>query len=341
MADTPWQRARTMGGPDDPIAQLAPVEQEAQAWVMRFASGEATSADLQALKRWCGQTPSHAEAFAKANRLWEALGPAGQRVDWKSPARHSQTLSFTPQRMGRRAFLGGALASSAAAAAYALVHPPLGLWPSFSQLTADYRTATGERKNITLADGVSIEMNAQTSIAVRKTVSDTRHIELLAGEAAVATGPDASQSFALIAGQGRTMARRAHFDVRYIGTTVCVTCLEGEIRVEQEGAATPLQAQQQILYSTRGQSSIRTVDPAVVAAWRDGFLVFHATPLAEAVEEINRYRPGKIVLTNDTLGRRLFNARFRIENVGEVVDQIRQVFGAKATSLPGGIVLLS
>ena len=37
---------------DDPIEQLASVDREAQAWVARFASGQATSADIEALKRW-------------------------------------------------------------------------------------------------------------------------------------------------------------------------------------------------------------------------------------------------------------------------------------------------
>ena len=62
--------------------------------------------------------------------------------------------------------------------------------------------------------------------------------------------------------------------------------------------------------------------------------------LTEAIAEINRYRPGRIILTNAALGARIFNARFRIENIDGVVGQIQQVFGASATSLPGGIVLL-
>ena len=68
--------------------------------------------------------------------------------------------------------------------------------------------------------------------------------------------------------------------------------------------------------------------------------MFHGTPLSEAVEEINRYRPGRIIVTNAALGRRLFNARFLIANVDGVVGQIQQVFGATITNLPGGIVLL-
>jgi transmembrane sensor len=327
---------------DDPIEQLSSLEREAQAWVTRFASGRAISADLQALKQWCEQSPAHAAAFAKANRLWETLGPAGHQVLSRNvSAIDPPTVSFVPRRVGRRAVIGGTLAASAAGAGYLLLRPPLSLWPSLLELTADYRTATGEQKRITLTGGVSIEMSAQTSIAVHPGAGDARHIELIAGEAAIATPSTASDRFVLIAGSGRTIATQASFDVRHIGATVCVTCLDGEVRVEHGVAAAPLGPRQQLVYSARGLSSVRAVDPAVVTAWRDGVLVFHATPLADAVEEVNRYRPGKIILMNDALGRRLFNARFRIENVDEVVDQIRQVFGARVTLLPGGIVVLA
>jgi transmembrane sensor len=68
--------------------------------------------------------------------------------------------------------------------------------------------------------------------------------------------------------------------------------------------------------------------------------VFEATPISEVIAEVNRYRPGRIILTNNGLGRRLFDARLRIENIGNVVRQIELTFGAHARELPGGIVLL-
>jgi transmembrane sensor len=321
--------------PYDPIEQLNPVEREAQAWVARFASGKATSADVEALKRWYGQSAEHAAAFDKADRLWERLGPAATQH-----LRESTQPVSVPNRLPRRAVLGGALAASAAALGYGLISPPLGLWPSINELGADYRTATGERKQIALKD-VSIDMSAATSIAVRSTQSDPHHFELLAGEAAISLQPDFKGSLALSAGSGRTIAQRASFDVRYIGTDVCVTCLDGELRVEQRGATVNLAGGQQLLYSLDAMSSIRAADPTIVTSWRNGFLVFHATPLAEAIEQVNRYRRGKIVLMNEALGEHLFNARFRIENIDEVVDQIRQVFNARVTSLPGGLVVIS
>jgi transmembrane sensor len=273
----------TMGIADDPIEQIAPLDREAQAWVARFASGTATSGDMHALKQWHEQSPAHAEAFARARRLWMTLGSAGDNVRRQTVLPiHPQTPASLPQMLSRRAVMGGALAASAAIAAYGLVQPPFGLWPSFSELTASYRTATGEQKRITLAKA-SIEMNAQTSIAVRS-VKDTDHIELIAGEAAITTGLGALEPLVVTAGNGRIVASQASFDVRYIGATVCVTCLDGALRVEQGGNSTPLQSHQQLLYSSQEISSVRTIDPAFVTAWRDGFLAFNGTPLAEAIE---------------------------------------------------------
>jgi transmembrane sensor len=78
-----------------------------------------------------------------------------------------------------------------------------------------------------------------------------------------------------------------------------------------------------------------------VTAWQRGLLVFDATPVAEVVEEVNRYRPGRIVLMNNDIGRRSLTARLRIAEADRIVMQIVHIFGAKPTPLPGGIVILT
>src|SRR5262249_58154354 len=87
--------------------------------------------------------------------------------------------------IGRRAFMGGAIAASAAAA-YVAIRPPLELWPSLSELAADYRTAPGEQRSIVLAGGASVELNTRTSIVLRPSTEATERIELISGETAVA-----------------------------------------------------------------------------------------------------------------------------------------------------------
>jgi ferric-dicitrate binding protein FerR (iron transport regulator) len=80
---------------------------------------------------------------------------------------------------------------------------------------------------------------------------------------------------------------------------------------------------------------------AVVTAWQHGLLIFNMTPLADVVEELNRYRVGRIVLLNNAVGQRPVNGRFRIDQPDEALLQIERAFGVRGRSLPGGFVLLS
>jgi len=330
---------------DHPSADRSPLDRDAYAWVMLFASGKASLADIAALKQWSARDPAHAEAFDRVSLTWRALGPLGQELSVegvlsKYPNRPTYAAIVARPSMGRRAFLAGGLAASVGGVAIVAARSPLGLWPSLPELAADYRTQIGEQRRITLSDGAAIEMNTLTSIALRPTDAETGRIELIAGEAMVSASHKASASFTVLAGDGRIVAGDARFNVRCQDRTVCVTCLAGEIRIERPGAVLPLLADQQVIYSDKGVGSAITVDPALVTAWQEGLVIFQSTPVAEVVAEVNRYRSGRIILTNGTLGRRLFNARLRIANIDRVVGQIEQAFGARATTLPGGIVLL-
>lgn len=333
-----------MNNPEGRPAPLEPLDREAFHWVTRFASGAARPADLAALKEWAARSPDHAEAFDRASLLWAASGAAGQELVAEgmrlSAARH-QPEAGSRKLTNRRLFLGGALAASTVGAAALLVHPPLGLWPSWSELDADYRTEPGMQRRIALADRVAIELNTRTSVALRSTGGQVNRIELIAGELAVATIAGATKPFIVSAGDGRTTSTPgAHFNVLYEDHVACVTCLDGNITVESGGASVRLSAGQQTRYSNEGMNSANAVDPATVTAWQNGIVIFKSTPVKEVVAEINRYRPGRVILTNAALGRRLFNARLRIENIDRVIGQIAEIFDAHATILPGGIVFL-
>lgn len=328
---------------DESPLDPTPLEHEAYGWVVRFISGEAGRDDIEALKRWSERSPAHLAAFDQASKIWKGIDSRlSQPVTQASMVRldgANTVATSAHSRVGRRAFLGGALAASAAGAAFLVVRPPLGLWPSWAELAADYRTDAGEQRQIVLADSVSIDMNTRTSIALLSSKETADRIELIRGEAMLAA-PKTSRPVTVIAADGRAIATDARLNVRYDDRNVCVTCLQGLVRVEQQGAVLPLPAGQQVVYSERSVSAPVAIDSATVTAWKDGIIIFDATPIADVVAEVNRYRRGRIILTNAALGRERLNARFRIENIDRVVGQIEQVFGARATILPGGITLL-
>jgi transmembrane sensor len=246
--------------------------------------------------------------------------------------------------VNRRFALGGGLAAAAAAAAYVVVRPPLGLWPSWIELRADYRTGTGEQREVSLSADVSVRMNTQTSIAVRPADNDTDRVELIGGEASFSKRPLAGRSLAVLAADRWITANEAKFDVRHlhgrIGPSVCVTCLQGTLNIARGNEATALTSGQQLRYDNDGLAGVEAIDPDIATAWQRGVLIFRFTPLADVVEEINRYRPGRIVVVDSEIARVLVSGRFQIDALDEVLSQFEQGFGAKIRSLPGGLVLL-
>lgn len=329
-----------MNDGDDKALELDPLERAAVDWVHLLASGKATAADAEALKRWCLQSQAHAAAYAEASRLWRQFGPAARNLRRRGEiSRGLAPLDLVRPVVRRRAVLGAGLA--AAAGAYAVIHPPFALWPALAELRADYRTDTGEQRQLALPGDISVRMNTQTSIALRSAEGSADRVELIAGEASFAAQSAASRPLVVLAADGRTIASGARFDVRRMGPAVCVTCIEGGVRVEQRSDTAAIGAGQQIRYDGSGLGSVAMADPELVTAWQRGVLIFRLTPLAEVVEEINRYRPGRVILLNGALGRKLVSGRFRIDHMDEILLRLDQAFGAKSRSLPGGIVLLS
>jgi transmembrane sensor len=233
------------------------------------------------------------------------------------------------------------LAASAAGAAYLAVRPPLHLWPNIAEFAADVRTSTGQQRNVMTGDGATIELNTNTSMNFPPTSGGADRIELVAGEAAITTPAVARRAVMIVAADGHSVASGAQFNVRYDGPNVQVTCLDGSVQVYCGSGTVMLTRRQQILYGGGRLGTIAEIDPEIITAWREGLLVFRNDPLQRVIDEVNRYRPGKIIVMNEELGRKLVFASFRLDRLDEVVTRVAKVFGARIRTFPAGIVLLS
>jgi transmembrane sensor len=232
------------------------------------------------------------------------------------------------------------VAASAVAAAVVAARSPFGLWPSLSDYAADYRTATGERRTVAVAEGVSVDMNTDTSLNLTAAAGGPR-IDLVSGEAVITALPSARGPVSVVAGGGRITAFAASVSVRCDGDAVRVTCLDGQVGVVDGDRQVTLDARQQARYLDRHLQAVTRIDPEVVTAWQRGMLIFNGAPLRQVIAEVNRYRPGRIILVKAEVGARLVTARFRLDALDDVIPQVCQVFGVQARSLPGDIVLLT
>jgi transmembrane sensor len=328
--------------PDNMPSDLDPLLREALAWVIRLHSGAATAADAEALTQWRGESSEHENAFRDAVRLWRTFGDETRSLVATSGA----CGSGRPGRFGmgaifsRRSLIGGAIAASVAGG-YAIVRPPLQLWPSLDELMADYRTAKGEQRTIALSDNVSLKLNTETSIAVRSAKSEP-HIEIISGEAAITAARGGLAPLIVDAAGGRVTALRAEFEVRCLDGKVTVNCIDGTVDVGAGGRSIRLIKEQQVSYATGdGLSAPVPFDAGQVTAWQNGLLIVRDWPMSRVVDEINRYRPGKIVVMNSALGRRMITGTFHLDHLDDFIGQAHSLLDASVHYLPGGVVVLT
>jgi transmembrane sensor len=218
--------------------------------------------------------------------------------------------------------------------------PPLDLWPSLDELRADYRTTTGEQRRLSVSD-VAVQLNTQTSIAISSETGGIRSIRLISGQASFTMPAQSSKSLIVLAGNGKVTADEARFDIRNFSATTCVTCIEGTVEVTAGDRSEEVREARQVIYDGNGLSAVAAVDPGEATSWQDGFIVFRGTSLSDAVAEINRYRPGRVMVLNAALGRKTVSGRFRTTRIDEILGWIERATGASSRALPGGIILLS
>jgi len=319
------------------------LQQQAWVWLRLLKSGDVKEWEAQRFQHWLNASPAHKEAFSAARQRWDTLGAAAGELSRVLPkvSENQQHAHRRPaSAWGRRAFLGTAVAGVATVAGVAVVRSSGGLLPSLDEWGADYRTATGEQRAVTLAGQVRVVLNTQTRIRRETTRTGVAGISLLSGEAAIDL-PAGGQRFGVMAAGGQSLADTGRFEVSHLNGKVCVTCLAGAVRVEHPSGVRELEARQQTVYDSHTIAGIVNIDPVRISSWRNGELVFDQTRLIVVLQEIDRYRPGRIVLMNDSVRDLPVSGSFYIASLDRALSQLQHTFDLKARSLPGGLLVLS
>ncbi|PAZ18026.1 DUF4974 domain-containing protein [Pseudomonas aeruginosa] len=75
-------------------------------------------------------------------------------------------------------------------------------------------------------------------------------------------------------------------------------------------------------------------------AWRQGWLSFYRRPLAEVLDELARYYPGRILLLDDALGRQPVSGSFRSDDPEAALKSLQAVLGYRQQILFGRLVVI-
>jgi len=353
-SDHEGQASRLETEPEVPTT--ATIDEAAQDWFLALADGTATAADRARFAAWRDADPRHQAAFEEVCALWAEVGalgdafapprtPPGGRKDRAaiSPLRPESTPR-SPVHGRRNAFAAGI---TACLALLLLATAP----ELTTRLKADHLTGVGQQARVALPDGSVAWLNTDTAIDVDYD-GDDRRIGLLRGEAQFEVAHDSARPFAVHAHRGRSTALGTIFAVRRQDpqeTTVTVT--EGRVEVVSPvgrgaGASTEptaravLTAGEQVAYREGAAPGPVVRAPAKALAWRDGVIAIEGLPFAEALAELDRYRPGRILLLADTTRLEPVTARVSLDALDRGLEALAATHDLTLTRLTDYLVLI-
>lgn len=315
--------------------------EEAEAWFSRLQADDCGG--REDFERWLHATPAHAAAWDKTQALWERMGTFVQDESLSDYVREAlepdaesgrdehvsddRVVPMSPrrQRPARRRFgLAYAAAAAIVVVAIAAVVIVFGLHASSTQL---YVT-NDHGKEIRLADGSQVHMDIHTRLQARFGWWH-RNVSLSQGRAVFDVVHD-GRPFVVHVGADRVtvLGTRFQVDRRPDNDNVVVTLMRGSVSVDlaKNDAQVQLRPGQQLSWqASTGRWNRRDVDTAVATSWTRGFLVFNATPLAQAIAEVNRYSTHKLYLADPSLGSLQLSGSFRLGDAAATANALPYV----------------
>lgn len=263
----------------------------AAAWYATLHGETAGTAERQAWQAWLKQSEAHARAWAHIEAVSQRFAPLRAGGHQAALAGIKAARRGGP---GRRQVLAGLAGAAGLGLAGWLGWRHTALPAALLAWGADYRTAIGEQRQITLADGSQVWLNTHTALSVDYR-AEARLLRLAAGEILIQTGHDPhGRPFYVDTRHGRLQALGTRFSVRQEEEQTRLNVFESAVELSNRaGQVQRIEAGQGVAFSADG---IAPVQPAERAreAWHRGLVVAENIPLQALIDELARYQSGHI-----------------------------------------------
>lgn len=332
------------------------VELQAAQWHTRQEQGLGAGEQAE-LAQWLQASAEHAEAFARMDTGVARLRalPADAVAQWRASQAASQPAAAAspqpspaqPRPAWPRPWLQALLPGPRGLAFCAVLLMALGLgWHQWMQpvYSAHYVVERGQRQSLQLPDGSTLELDADTDAQVRL-YRHRREVQLAHGQAMFSVAPDASKPFEVQAGPARVTVVGTRFAVRYRQDGIDA----GQVRVEvQEGRVrvAAVQTPASAVLLTAGQTTqvaadgllapVGSVPPDSVGLWRKGLLRFDHTPLAQALQEMERYGPTGLVVRDPAVAALPIGGSYATAKPAEFAHMLTLVLPVRLVPGAGG-----
>ena len=304
-------------------------------WLLRIQQSPEDAALRTELAAWLAIDSRHVEAYRKAQRVWQLTGMAHAATSAPAIERPSATADLAtaaaptarPLRPRRRRW-PALLAGSLAACLLILMAPE-----AYLRYQSDYRTGLGQQRSIELDDGSRVQLDSRSAIAVAFD-GNRREVRLLSGQAFFEVTPDKSRPFTVDADGLQITVTGTAFNVAMRPSQLAVAVQHGSVRVAEGGEtlAEALHAGDRLQWRGSGQVLRDTLPVSQIAAWQQGRLVVRDARIAEVLDELRPYLPGKLALRDDELGDKRITGVYDLHNPDAALRAVIQPYQGRVST---------
>jgi transmembrane sensor len=221
-----------------------------------------------------------------------------------------------------------------------------------------YTTSVGQVASVRLPDGSMMTLNTDSEARIKYEPAE-RRVDLARGEAFFDDVKDPRRPFVVYVGDKRVMAVGTAFSVSMNDNDIRVVVIQGQVRLQDsKPVARPAAHAEPAAHAGRmelppAQSTdvlldadtiaraagadllvqrISTMQAEQVLSWRKGYLTFHDTALADAIDQINRYNKHKIIIADPAAAAIRISGTFRPTDYEAFVHLLQEAYSIPATT---------
>lgn len=297
----------------------------------RYCSGEATIEECRMVEEWIGQSKQNYLIVKQIYTIDQVL----ETVQMESKVDTEKALASVSRRMSRE-YPQVTWFTWVQRVAAILFIPLLITWSIgyFTPRTEiahmiEIKTNPGMTTTINLPDGSKVFLNSESSLTYPSFFSEDKRNVQLKGEAFFEVRKDPEHGF--------IVSTPNHTQIEVLGTTfnveaferdsfISTTLVEGKVRFayqkNRQPATVVMKPGEKLMYNTTSsQIKLIQTNGETEIAWKDGKIIFQATPMPEVLRMLEKRFNVTFVLSNNRLRGEAFNGSFtnqRLERILEI-----------------------
>ncbi len=341
----------------------------------KILAGESSAEDEIFLNEWLGENSEHLKDFADREKFWNAIEIALKREKFDTATAYAKFKSLINKpvrnklpKQGRTkisirktlqwAAIGIILLSAGSISTYFVAD-----LISNKRMTEQYvyKVPAGSRGNVTLADGSTVWLNAESTLTYSQGYGSNERTVYLEGEGFFNVAYDPANTFTVITSQLEIVALGTSFNVKSYPeeNIIQATIISGSVMVNRNEykayeKGLVLEPNQQITFfkdsrelslthdiihdedeaaltdkpktETREPPKIilrKGIDPEIFTSWKDNRLIFDKEPFKDIAVKLERRFGTRIIIMDEEIKNKQFTGRFDEVTVEQALNVLK------------------